>query len=41
MYIHPEGAEYVAEKILELMKDYDLTIHYHPEKANIVASALS
>ena len=26
---------------LELMKDYDLTIHYHPRKANVVADALS
>ncbi|XP_043700815.1 uncharacterized protein LOC122651485 [Telopea speciosissima] len=26
---------------LELMKDYDCTIHYHPGKANIVADALS
>ena len=23
------------------MKDYDLTIHYHPEKANVVADALN
>ena len=22
---------------MELMKDYDLTIHYHPEKTNVVA----
>ncbi|WVZ89222.1 hypothetical protein U9M48_035650 [Paspalum notatum var. saurae] len=26
---------------LELIKDYDLEIHYHPEKANMVADALS
>jgi hypothetical protein len=28
-------------KWLELIKDYDLNIHYHPGKANIVAYALS
>jgi hypothetical protein len=26
---------------LELTKDYDLDIHYHPSKANVVADALS
>src|SRR5207237_8902594 len=26
---------------LELIKDYDLQVHYHPRKANIVADALS
>ena len=26
---------------LELIKDYDLIIYYHPEKANVVADALS
>ena len=26
---------------LELIKDYDLEVHYHPRKANIVADALS
>jgi hypothetical protein len=26
---------------LELIKDYDMEIHYHPGKANVVADALS
>ncbi|WVZ70740.1 LOW QUALITY PROTEIN: hypothetical protein U9M48_019383 [Paspalum notatum var. saurae] len=26
---------------LELIKDYDMKIHYHPDKANVVADALS
>jgi hypothetical protein len=26
---------------LELIKDYDIGIHYHPGKANVVADALS
>ena len=26
---------------LELLKDYDLRINYHPRKANVVAHALS
>jgi hypothetical protein len=26
---------------LELIKDYDLEIHYHPSKANLVTDALS
>ena len=26
---------------IELLKDYDCTIDYHPEKANVVADALS
>jgi hypothetical protein len=28
-------------KWLELIKDYDLEVHYHPSKANVVADALS
>jgi hypothetical protein len=26
---------------LELIKDYDLEIHYHPSKTNVVVDALS
>jgi hypothetical protein len=26
---------------LELIKDYDIRINYHPEKANVIADALS
>jgi hypothetical protein len=26
---------------LELIKDYDLDVHYHPGKANVVPDALS
>jgi hypothetical protein len=26
---------------LELIKDYELQIHYHPDKANVVVDALS
>ena len=26
---------------LELIKDYNLEVHYHPEKANVVTDALS
>ena len=26
---------------MELIKDYDMKLHYHPRKANVVADALS
>jgi hypothetical protein len=29
------------QRWLELIKDYDLDVHYHPRKANVVADALS
>ena len=28
-------------KWMELLEDYDFTLHYHPGKANVVADALS
>ena len=28
-------------RLLELIKDYDMKLHYHPGKANVVADALS
>jgi hypothetical protein len=28
-------------RLLELIKDYNLNVHYHPRKANVVADALS
>jgi hypothetical protein len=28
-------------RLLELIKDYDLEVHYHPGKANVVADPLS
>ncbi|XP_073111543.1 uncharacterized protein [Elaeis guineensis] len=34
-------AQLIQRIWLELLKDYDLTINYHPEKANIVADTLS
>jgi hypothetical protein len=29
------------QRWMELIKDYELEIHYHPSKANVVADALS
>ncbi|XP_039156273.1 uncharacterized protein LOC120287528 [Eucalyptus grandis] len=40
-YPLPERTEYEAEKMLYLLKDYDLSINYHCGKANVVADALS
>jgi hypothetical protein len=31
----------IQRRWLELIKDYDLEVHYHPGKANVVADALS
>ncbi|WVZ97636.1 hypothetical protein U9M48_043153, partial [Paspalum notatum var. saurae] len=50
IYTHHKSLKYVLTQPelnmrqrwwLELIKDYDLEIHYHPGKANVVADALS
>jgi len=49
IYIDHKSLKYIFTKkelnmhqrrSLELMKDYDLTIHYHPGKADVVADLL-
>jgi hypothetical protein len=50
IYTDPKSLKYIftqnelnmrQRRWLELVKDYDLEIHYHPGKANVVADALS
>jgi hypothetical protein len=40
-YIFTQADLNVRQRWLELINDYDLEIHYHPGKANVVADALS
>jgi hypothetical protein len=41
-YIFTQADLYMRQRRwLELIKDYDLEVHYHPGKANVVADALS
>jgi hypothetical protein len=41
-YIFTQSDLNIRQRIwLELIKDYDLEVHYHPGKANVVADALS
>jgi hypothetical protein len=41
VYFHSTGPEHEEQRWLELIKDYELEVHYHPGKANVVADALS
>jgi hypothetical protein len=50
IYTDHKSLKYIFTKVdlnmrqkrwLELIKDYDLEVHYHPGKANVVADALS
>jgi hypothetical protein len=41
-YIFTQSELNMSQRMrLELIKDYDLEVHYHPRKANVVANALS
>jgi hypothetical protein len=41
VHIHSIRVKMRQRRWLELIKDYELEIHYHPRKANVVADALS
>jgi hypothetical protein len=41
LYPQIQGVTLRQRRWLELIKDYDLEIHYHSGKANLVADALS
>ncbi|KAK1648784.1 hypothetical protein QYE76_066589 [Lolium multiflorum] len=41
VYLHQKELNMRQRRWLELIKDYDMEIHYHPGKANVVADALS
>jgi hypothetical protein len=41
VFIHSEGFELEAEKVVGIDQDYDCKINYHPGKANVDADALS
>jgi hypothetical protein len=41
VYLHPPNPNMRQRRWLELIKDYDLEVHYHPRKVNVVADALS
>ena len=41
VYLYSIRIEHAAKKMVRIVKDYDLEVHYHPSKANVVADALS
>ncbi|XP_017635617.1 uncharacterized protein LOC108477608 [Gossypium arboreum] len=41
LFDHIKKAQLVDAKLIDLLKNYDRTIEYHPGKANVVADALS
>jgi hypothetical protein len=40
VYLFPTRIEHEAKRWLELIKDYEIEVHYHPGKENMVADAL-
>jgi hypothetical protein len=41
VYLHTTDLNMRQRRWLELIKDYELEVHYHPGKANVVANTLS
>ncbi|GKB06326.1 hypothetical protein Tco_0834559 [Tanacetum coccineum] len=41
IHFGPKRSQYRHHRWIELLSDYDCEIHYHPDKANVVADALS
>jgi hypothetical protein len=41
IHLHSDGSKLRQWRWLELIKDCDLGINYHPDKANVIADALS
>ena len=50
MYSYHKSLKYIftqrdlnmrQRRCMEFLEDYDFTLHYHPDKANVVADALS
>jgi hypothetical protein len=41
VHFHSTGPELRQQRWLELIKDYELEVHYHLGKANVVTDALS
>jgi hypothetical protein len=41
VYLHSTRSKHGPQKWLKLIKDYDLEVHYHPRKANVIVDALS
>ena len=41
IHFHTEELNLRQRRWLELIKDYDMKLHYHPGKANVAADALS
>ena len=40
VFIHEE-LNFCQRRWIELLKNYDMSVHYHPGKANVVENALS
>ena len=40
VHVYTEGVKSTSARWLELLKDYDMNVHYHPGKTNVVVDAL-